>query len=78
MKIDFDKCNSFRLGMLILYCLVLADPIYLCYNPSMSKINFSTLKNLIVNKVVPSYSSVLISLLTSLLKEDPKERKSLW
>lgn len=43
----------------------------------MSKINFTILKNLIVDKIVPSYSSVLVSMLTSLLKEDPKERKTL-
>ena len=63
--------------MLILYCLLLADPIYLCYNPTMTRINFTVLKNLIVKKIVPSYSSVLVNLLTGLLKEDPKDRKSL-
>lgn len=31
MKIDFTRANSFRLGMIILYCITLTNPIKTCY-----------------------------------------------
>lgn len=40
----------------------------------MTKINFNTIKNLILTKVMPSYPPEITRLLKSLLKEDPRER----
>ena len=59
-KIDFDKCNSFRLGMILLYCFILTDPLEICYNPSLTKINFHLIKQLIQNKVAPSYEEEIV------------------
>ena len=36
--------------------MILMDPLELCYNPSLTKINFNAIKHLINTKVVPSYS----------------------
>ena len=58
--------------MIILQALTLTDPIFVCYNPSMTKINFNVIRNLIINKVLPSYPPEVIRLVKSLLKEDPR------
>lgn len=42
--------------MILLECLTLMDPLQLCYNPSLTKINFNIIRNLIHSKVIPSYS----------------------
>lgn len=73
-KLDFDRCNSFRLGILLLECLTLVDPLATCYNPSMTAISSSAIRNLIVAKVIPNYPVEIVNLLRCLLREDPKKR----
>lgn len=31
MNINFTRANSFRLGMILLYCITLTNPIKTCY-----------------------------------------------
>jgi serine/threonine protein kinase len=76
-KIDFDKCNAYRLGILLLHCLSLADPLALCYSPSMTSISPSSIRALINKKVAPNYSSEIVKLLSRLLREDPGRRPTL-
>ena len=68
LKLDFDRANTFRLGMMILECVTLMNLIPLCYNPSFTKINFNVIKNLIQNKVAPSYPEELVLFLKDSLK----------
>jgi serine/threonine protein kinase len=77
VKIDFDKCNTFRLGMMLLECLSLTNPITVAYNPSMTKINFNAIKNLINNKIVPSYTEEFVSFLRILISPNPQDRPTL-
>lgn len=63
--------------MIVLQTLTLSNPISLCYNPSMTKINFNVIRGLILNKVMPSYPPDMVRLVKSLLKEDPRERPTL-
>ena len=63
--------------MMMLECLSLTDPITLAYNPSMTKINFNAIRNLINNKVVPSYSEEFVAFLKLMVHPDPKERPTL-
>lgn len=65
------------MGILLLQCLSLADPLANCYNPSMTAINSNSIKNLIFNKVVPNYPAELVNLLRNLLREDPHKRPTL-
>ena len=60
--------------MILLQALTLSHPVELCYNPSMTKINFNMVKNLIMTKIMPSYPPEICRLLKSLLKEDPRDR----
>ena len=43
----------------------------------MTKINFNAIRNLIINKVLPSYPPEIVRLVRSLLKEDPRDRPTL-
>lgn len=67
-KIDFDRANSFRLGIFLLECLSLVDPLSNCYNPSMTSISSAAIRNLIVGKVVPNYPVEIVNLLRCLLR----------
>ena len=63
--------------MLLLSCTTLSDPLELCYNPSLTKINFHRVKQLIQNIVTPSYDEETVEFLKILLKENPYERPTL-
>jgi serine/threonine protein kinase len=75
-KLNFDKCNSFRLGMVLLRCLTLLDPLHHFYNPSMTKVNICAIRNQINAQVVPNYADDITNLVKSLLREDPNDRPS--
>lgn len=53
MNIDFGKANSFRLGMIILYCITLTNPIKTCYGSenNNNRIKIMVLNSLYENKV---------------------------
>jgi hypothetical protein len=75
-KLNFDKCNSFRLGMVLLRCLTLSEPLHHFYNPSMTRINIAGVRNLINEQVVPNYPDEITNLVKSLLRVEPGERPS--
>lgn len=63
--------------MLLLQCLSMSDPLKLCYNPSMTDINFLAIKSIIFRKVVPNYGEDIIHLLKRLLSPNPRDRPTL-
>jgi len=65
------------LGILLLQCLSLVEPLSTFYNPSMTAINGASIKNLIGNKVLPNYSTEIVGLVRALLNENPVKRPTL-
>ncbi len=80
MKIDFSKANSFRLGMILLYCITLTNPIKTCYGVNSAtgerKIKLMVLNSLYESKIENSskYTDDLKHLIKLLLLEDPNKR----
>lgn len=80
MNINFTRANSFRLGMILLYCITLTNPIKTCYGINRvsgeKRIKIMVLNSLYETKVEASekFSDDFKHLIKLLLLEDPNKR----